>query len=174
MTRPTDLDSLLELIRKSGVVDEDRLNAPKVVVINEEAARRYFKDEDPIGKRVAVYQGGFHTGAEVIGIVGDVRFGTIDSAAAPDAFISYSQARLSRMMVFVRTSGDPSAIAPSVRAVVRRVAPNATILAFVHVSFRACSKNRASLGLEPGQPPSMKAKPSSSSFRAMRSLSSTE
>jgi putative ABC transport system permease protein len=119
--------------------NEDRLNAPKVVVINEEAARRYFKDEDPIGKRVAVYQGGFHTGAEVIGIVGDVRFGTIDSAAAPDAYISYSQARLSRMMVFVRTSGDPSAIAPSVRAVVRRVAPNAPVFDIKSMSARVAT-----------------------------------
>jgi len=115
---------------------EDRLNAPKVVVINEEAARRYFKGEDPIGKRVGVYQGGFHTGAEVIGIVGDVRYGTIDSTAVPDAYISYSQARLSRMMVFVRTAGDPSAIAPSVRAVVRRVAPNAPVFDIKSMSAR--------------------------------------
>ena len=116
--------------------DEDRLNAPKVVILNEEAARRYFKGEDPIGKRVAVYQGGFHTGAEVIGIVGDVRFGTIDSAAVPDAYISYSQARLSRMMLFVRTTGDPSAMAPAVRAVVRRVAPNAPVFDIKSMSAR--------------------------------------
>ena len=101
----------------------DRLGTPKVVLINEEAARRYFPGEDPIGKRVAVYQGGFHTGAEVIGIVGDVRFGTIDSTARPDTYISYGQARLSRMMIFVRTDGDPSLLADEVRAVVRRAAP---------------------------------------------------
>ena len=107
--------------------DTDRLNGPKVVLINEAAARQYFKGEDPIGKRVAVYQGGFHTGAEVIGIVGDVRFGTIDTTAAPDVYISYGQARLSRMMVFARTSTDPSALAPSVRAVVKRVAPHVPV-----------------------------------------------
>jgi putative ABC transport system permease protein len=107
--------------------DSDRLNAPKVVVINEAAARQYFPGEDPIGKRVAVYQGGFHTGAEVIGIVGDVRYGTIDSTARPDVYISYGQARLARMMVFVRTAGDPTALVPSVRAVVRRVAPQAPV-----------------------------------------------
>jgi predicted permease len=118
---------------------EDRLNAPKVVLINEEAARRYFKGEDPLGKRVAVYQGGFHTGAEVIGIVGDVRYGTIDSAAVPDAYIAYSQARLSRMMLFVRTTGDPSAMAPAVRAVVRRVAPNAPVFDIKAMSARVAA-----------------------------------
>jgi predicted permease len=105
----------------------DRLGGPKVVVINEAAARAYFRGEDPIGKRVAVYQGGFHTGAEVIGIVGDVRYGTIDSTARPDVYISYGQARLSRMMMFVRTSGDPAALAPAVRAAVRRVAPHTPV-----------------------------------------------
>lgn len=119
--------------------DEDRLNAPKVVLINEEAARRYFKGEDPIGKRVAVYQGGFHTGAEVIGIVGDVRYGTIDSTARPDAYISYGQARLSRMMLFVRTAGDPSAMAPSIRSAVRRVAPSAPVFDVKAMSARVAT-----------------------------------
>ena len=119
--------------------DEDRLNAPKVVLINEAAARQYFRGEDPIGKRVAVYQGGFHTGAEVIGIVGDVRYGTIDSTARPDAYISYGQARLSRMMLFVRTTGDPSAMAPAVRAVVRRVAPEAPVFDIRAMSARVAT-----------------------------------
>jgi putative ABC transport system permease protein len=103
--------------------DTDRLGAPKVVMINEAAARAYFPGEDPIGKRVAVYQGGFHTGAEVIGIVGDVRYGTIDSTAGPDTYISYGQARIPRMMIFVRSAGDPTAIAASVRAAIRDYAP---------------------------------------------------
>jgi predicted permease len=114
----------------------DRLGSPKVVIINEATARRYFQGEDPIGKRVAVYQGGFHTGAEIIGVVGDVRYGTIDSTARPDAYISYGQARLSRMMVFVRTTGDPSALAPAVRAVVRRVAPHAPVFDVRSMSAR--------------------------------------
>ena len=115
---------------------EDRLNAPKVVLINEATARKYFPGEDPLGKRVAVYQGGFHTGAEIIGIVGDVRYGTIDSTAVPDVYISYQQARLARMMVFVRTAGDPSAMAPAVRAAVRRVAPHAPVFDIKPMSAR--------------------------------------
>lgn len=93
------------LIRGRLFTEEDRLETQKVVLINEEAARKYFPGEDPIGKRVAVYQGGFDAGAEVIGIVGDVRFGTIDSLARPDAYISYGQARITRMVLFVRTAG---------------------------------------------------------------------
>ena len=119
--------------------ESDRLNGPKVVVINQAAARQHFRGEDPIGKRVAVYQGGFHTGAEVVGIVGDVRYGTIDSTARPDVYISYGQARLSRMMVFARTAGDPSALAPAVRAVVRRVAPHAPVFDIRSMSARVAT-----------------------------------
>lgn len=103
--------------------ETDRLGTPKVVLINEAAARTYFRGEDPVGKKVAVYQGGFHTGAEVIGIVGDVRFGTIDSTARPDVYISYGQARVPRMMIFVRTAGDPWSMASGVRAAIRSFAP---------------------------------------------------
>ncbi|HVZ49534.1 MAG TPA: ABC transporter permease [Gemmatimonadaceae bacterium] len=101
----------------------DRRGTDKVVVINEEAARQYFKGGSPIGRRVAIYQGGFHTGATVIGVVGDVRFGTIDAPARPDAYISYAQSSPGRAMVFVRTTGDPTAIAATARAALRQVAP---------------------------------------------------
>jgi putative ABC transport system permease protein len=107
-----------------------------VVLINEAAARQYFGGEDPIGKRVAVYQGGFHTGAEVIGIVGDVRYGTIDSTARPDAYISYNQSRIGRMMIFARTTGDPSSFAPAVRAAVARVVPEAPVYDIQSMSAR--------------------------------------
>jgi putative ABC transport system permease protein len=124
--------------------DDDRLNAPKVVLINEAAARQYFPGEDPIGKRVAVYQGGFHTGAEVIGIVGDVRYGTIDSTARPDVYISYGQARISRMMLFVRSAGDPSALIPAVRAAARRVAPFAPVYDIRSMSARTATASAQS------------------------------
>src|SRR5205823_2192051 len=55
-----------------------------------------------------------------------------------------------------------------------RVAPNAVSLAWCSVRSCARAKNSLSLGLLPGQPPSMKSMPSSSSFCAMISLSSTE
>lgn len=119
--------------------DTDRLGTPKVVLLNEEAARRYFPGEDPIGKTVAVYQGGFHTGAEVIGIVGDVRYGTIDSTARPDVYIAYGQSRVARMMIFVRSAGDASALAPSVREAIRQVAPRIPVYDVQTMSARAAS-----------------------------------
>ena len=67
--------------------------------------------------------------------------------------------------MFASSSGDPPT---------RQVAPKAVTSAVDHATSRARSKNSASFGFEPGQPPSMKATPSSSSRRAMRSLSAHE
>lgn len=104
--------------------DADRLGTEKVLVINEAAAHRFWPNEDPIGKQAAVMQGGFHTGATVIGIVGDVRFGTIDSLPQPDAFMSYEQSPRSSMMIFLRTSVDPNSLAAAVRAAVSALSPS--------------------------------------------------
>ncbi len=104
--------------------DADRFGGDKVVLVNEAAARRYWPGEDAVGKRIAVFQGGFHTGATVVGIVGDVRFSTIDSAASPDAYIPYQQSPQSRMMIYLRTATKPEALIPQVRAVIRELSPS--------------------------------------------------
>ena len=101
----------------------DRIGGQKVVLINESAARKYWPQEDPLGKTVKVYQGGFHTGATVIGIVGDVRYGTIDSLPAPDVYIAYSQAYTPRMMIFLRTTTEPGSVAGVARRVLHDAFP---------------------------------------------------
>ena len=57
---------------------------------------------------MSVGQGGFYDDtAYVVGVVGDVRFGTLDSLPVPDVYLSYYQSPRGRMMMFVRTAGDP-------------------------------------------------------------------
>jgi putative ABC transport system permease protein len=104
--------------------DADRLGTPKVIVVSESAARAHWPKQDPIGQRAAIWQGGFGDGATVVGVVGDVRFGTIDSAPKPDVYMSYQQAPRSYMMVFIRTHRDPVALAPAVRRTVHEFAPD--------------------------------------------------
>jgi predicted permease len=107
--------------------DADRMGAQKVVLVSETAARRIWPGEDPIGKPVSVGQGGFHDDtARVVGVVGDVRYATIDAPPEADVYLPYYQSP-SRMMLFVRTSGDPLALAGAVRRVIRELAPGAPI-----------------------------------------------
>jgi len=100
----------------------DRADMPKVELVNETAARKFWPGENALGKRVGIGQGGFSDGAEVVGIVGDVRQWP-DSMPKPDVYLSYAQSPSSRMIVFVRTPGDPSALGPSIRAAIHDLAP---------------------------------------------------
>lgn len=112
-------------VKKGRAFDSgDRSGRQKVVMVSETAARRLWPNEDPIGKPVSVFQGGFDTDtAFVVGVVGDLQYGTVDSLSHPDVYLSYLQSARGRMMLMVRTAGDPLAIAPSVRSALREIAP---------------------------------------------------
>jgi predicted permease len=106
--------------------DADAEGAPRVVVLNEAAARRFFPNEDPLGRRVGLGDGDDPARwRTVVGVVGDVRHRALDQAAAPAAFAPYRQDRESwNMMSFVlRTSVDPRTLAPAVGPLVRGVDP---------------------------------------------------
>jgi putative ABC transport system permease protein len=103
--------------------DDDRLGAAKSIVISETAANKFWPGENPIGKRAAIFQGGFDDGATVVGVIGDVRYHTIDSLPRPDVYMPYAQSPASRMMIFVRTSRDPLALAAAARRTVSALVP---------------------------------------------------
>ncbi|HEX3160657.1 MAG TPA: ABC transporter permease [Gemmatimonadaceae bacterium] len=108
--------------------DADRGGQRKVVLVSETAARTIWPGEDPIGRPVSVGQGGFwQDTAYVVGVVGDVRFGTLDSLPVPEVYLSYYQSPRGRMMLFARTAGDPLAVAAAARGVVRSMAPDAPV-----------------------------------------------
>ncbi|HEY9478707.1 MAG TPA: ABC transporter permease [Gemmatimonadaceae bacterium] len=108
--------------------DGDRLGGRKVVLVSESAARRYFPGEDPIGRPVSVGQGGFwEDTAYVVGVVGDVRYDTIDSLPKPDVYLSYYQSPRGRMMIYLRSAGDPLSLTPAARRVLREMAPDAPV-----------------------------------------------
>jgi predicted permease len=112
------------LVRGRMLTRADRLGAQKVVLVSESAARRYWPGQDPIGRPVSVGQGGFYEDtAYVAGVVGDVRYGTLDSLPKPDVYLSYYQSPRGRMMMFVRTAGDPQSIVGAARREIESLAP---------------------------------------------------
>jgi putative ABC transport system permease protein len=116
------------LVRGRTFERTDRLGVQKVVVINQTAAARYWPGQDPIGRPVSVGQGGFSEDtAYVVGVVGDVRFGTLDSLPGPDVYLSYYQSPRPRMMMFVRTAGDPRAAIAPARREIAALAPGAPL-----------------------------------------------
>jgi predicted permease len=122
---PEQLPTLgIRVLRGRGFTDRDRTGQPRVVLVNEAAARTHWPNADPIGKRVAVGQGGFHVGAEVIGVVSDVRYTALETAATPDVYVPLLQSYQSRMRLFVRSRVEPAALATAIRDQVRALDPN--------------------------------------------------
>jgi len=119
----------VRLIRGRVFTNADRAGAPRVAIINELAAKRFWPNEDPIGKHVW-FGGGSNfispdSSAEIVGIVGDVAYQPLEEHPfQPDFYTPYGQFTYSTRTVLVRTRSAPNALVPAVRRAVRDVDPN--------------------------------------------------
>jgi putative ABC transport system permease protein len=105
----------IPVLRGRGFSSADRADAPKVVLINETAARRHFPGQDPIGKSIGLTIRGFNEGAEIVGVVGDVRHGRVEQPTQPDVYLALLQSPQPGVYLFARTAGNPLALVPAVR-----------------------------------------------------------
>jgi putative ABC transport system permease protein len=99
----------------------DHAKAPQVALLNEAAARRWFPNQDPIGRRVLSGGGAPH---EIVGVVGDVLQRNPGQPAAPQMFKPHAQRTGRSVRVIVRAQGDALALAPAVRDQIRSLDPN--------------------------------------------------
>jgi predicted permease len=104
--------------------DGDRAGAPKVVLINEAAARAYWPNESPLGKTIGVWQGGFDDGAQIVGVIANVRYRGIETAALPDVYLPHAQSYRGRMELFVRSGLPPQSLAAAIAREVRALDPS--------------------------------------------------
>jgi putative ABC transport system permease protein len=101
---------------------QDSPAAPKVILINEPFAKRFFGSENPIGKHLEIFEGKPEfVSREIVGIVGGNKHFALQETPRPEMFIPYLQAPRTRMNIVVRTAGDAAAMAPAVRAAVAAV-----------------------------------------------------
>ena len=111
----------------------DDQHAPKVVIVDERLARRFWKDQDPVGRRMwkpesaEELSGGpgpkshFYT---VTGVVGNVRMtGLTEKEPVGMYYFPFAQSPGRGMTIATRTAGDPSAIVSAVREQVRAIDP---------------------------------------------------
>ncbi len=108
----------MRLARGRWFDDRDHSEAPRMVMINEAAARRYWPDEDPIGARITF---GGENYREIIGVVGDTKHFGLNQDERPATYLPFAQAPGPFMSLVVRTFGDPMALARSVQADVREI-----------------------------------------------------
>ena len=119
----------IPVLQGRNFTDTDRVGQAKVALVNETAARTYWPDESAIGKLVAVGQGGFQDGAEVVGVVGDVRYRTLETAPTPHVFLPLTQSYRGNMQIVVRGELSASGLTAAIRREVRALDPNLPLLA---------------------------------------------
>ncbi len=116
----------IRLLRGRLFTEQDGPGAPRVGIINETFAKRFFSGEDPLGKRVQVSMGP-EAWREVVGIVADTKQYGLTQDASNQFYEPYGQLTFSSMTLVVRTDGDSASVVPSVRDAVHALDPDLPI-----------------------------------------------
>ena len=98
-----------------GFTGADRLKAPQVVILNETMARRFWPNENPIGKRLNLGDSNNSDFWEIVGVVGDVQHFGPDTKAHAQIYFSHLQASDPWMSLIVRTAANPLALVGAVK-----------------------------------------------------------
>ncbi len=110
--------------------DQDNLTSARVALVGESTARRLWRGEDPIGRRILMPShtpdGGPNVWRTVVGVVSDVRYRGIDDVRL-DVYDAALQAPSTAADLVLRTSGDPLTVAAAVQAEARRLDPHVII-----------------------------------------------
>jgi putative ABC transport system permease protein len=114
----------IPLLRGRNFNDLELREARHVLLINEALARKHFPNEDPIGKRLDVAMFETPIWAEIVGVVGNVRYDSLIDESPPAVYFPHPDLAYSFMTLVVRTDGDPAAIAPAVQREIRTLDAN--------------------------------------------------
>jgi predicted permease len=115
----------IPLLRGRDVSESDDAKATPVTVISASLARRLWQEEDPIGRQMTLAGVNW----TVVGVTGDVIVRGLERANLPQAYFPYDQlpaigAYYAPKDLAVRTTGDPMALVPSLRAIIKDVRPD--------------------------------------------------
>jgi putative ABC transport system permease protein len=97
----------------------DYKGGPYAMILNESAAKRFFPDEDPIG-RTATIDRAEHT---IVGVIGDVHHLSLETAPRPEVYLSMAQKQVGNGQLVIQTRVDPYDVLPAVKAAVFAVLP---------------------------------------------------
>jgi putative ABC transport system permease protein len=121
----------IPLVRGRAFTDRDADGSPNVAIINAAAARRYWPDEDPVGRRIDISFGDEPRWIEIVGIVGDVKHAGLELDTDPEAYLPYRQppfpGMAQRLTVVVRTRAPLATMAPMLKSAVTELDRNQPI-----------------------------------------------
>jgi predicted permease len=113
----------LAIVAGRAFSPEDSATSRKVTIINEATARRYFKNRNPIGQRWS-YDDDFEDPFEIVGVARDAHYTTVKGETPSMVYhpvVQNGEAYLGSLEI--RTDGNPAALAPQIREVLRQLEP---------------------------------------------------
>ena len=115
----------ITLVAGRDFTDQDTAGAPKVTIINEKLARKYFGDSNPIGKKIGTED---VPDTVIVGVVKDAQYLNLREPAARHFYAPIAQQpRLFDLTMHVKTVGEPTALVEQVRGQVLNLDPHLPI-----------------------------------------------
>ncbi len=103
--------------------DSDALDRPFVAVVNEALVRKSFPNQNPLGRTIFCPFDSSQ-GMTIIGVAGDVRQRGPEREPMPECYMTYGQHAFNGLSLVARTTGDPNALAETLRRLVRERSPD--------------------------------------------------
>lgn len=106
------------------------MNARKVAVVNQTLVRKYFGNDDPIGKRIRLARLASAPDPvpdplfQIVGVVADIRNQGVEEASVPEAFIPSTISSIGFPTILIRTASDPKTMLNAVRQQIRAIDKN--------------------------------------------------
>lgn len=112
---------------RSFTAEEDRTEERRVVVVDEHLARRMAPRGSAVGLTIGIPLDGSEVFAEVVGVVGNVRYDRLDAESREVIYVPFRQEASREVSFIVRTNGDPATIAPAIRSTLTAIDPQLPI-----------------------------------------------
>jgi putative ABC transport system permease protein len=112
----------MTLLRGRLFADQDIEDTPSIAVINQAAARTYWPNQDPVGKRVMIRSRAAKPGwTTIVGVIADARTESLADAGIPQMYFDIYQRPAKFLAFYLRGQADPAAISAQVRTQVQAV-----------------------------------------------------
>lgn len=125
-----------KLLRGRYFSDTEDLSKPKVAIINKTLANRYFPGEDPVGKRIGDTNLTPASIWTIVGVIDDIRDGSLDSAIWPTEYHAFNQDPSANFVLIARTSQKPEFLLSTIDQSIHQLRPE------VGLSGEATMENR--------------------------------
>ncbi len=113
----------LPLVKGRYFTDYDTHTSAPVVIVSDAFARRFFPNQEVLGKRIRQGQ----QWMEIVGVVGNVKYMGLTMDTDPAYYMPFAQAYARRMMLVVRSIGDAAPLAADLRSVIQGIDSSVTL-----------------------------------------------